>query len=375
MFTGPLQVDFDITLKCMYRCKHCNVAAGDALNDEMTFEQIKEVLNQLDDEGVSDVSITGGEPLLRKDCLDILEYASTKRGFFLTLNTNGLLLTPDIIKFFEEKCPDIHVCVSLDGYTPETYSILRQRRVDADDILSDEFNTVVHALRLLVRSKLKCSVNYTITKATLPYIYDTYDFIKRIGIKSILAIKFFPYGYGRQGRDVLELDYNLWSDFLMNLTVKKTTDLHYRGIQVSVTCPWEMYLPLLDNGFTRDDINDLYNYNSPLESELYRRFRSLGCHAGVTSCAISPNGDLYPCGTISAKFPPFICGNLKTESLHKIWNHSPVLKNLRSLDISELKGNCSRCRLSKLCGGGCRARAYVEYGDLCAKDYLCPIVD
>lgn len=374
MFVAPMQVDFDITLQCMYKCSHCNVSAGEKLNNELTTEEIFKIIDELDNIGVSDLSITGGEPLIRKDCLEILKYAANKDAIVLTLNTNGLLVDENVIQFLEENCKNINVCVSLDGYDSKTYSVLRKNKNDLNDSMEKQFDLVKKNLILLANSKLECGVNYTITKATLPNIYKTFDFIESLGIKRMLAIKFFPYGYGRQNRDELELSYEEWKKFIYDLYLLKKQG-KYRNLQISVTCPWEVYLPSKQLNISEDDVHDLFYYNSPLESQLYRRSRDLGCHAGITSCAISPNGDVYPCGTISSNFSPFICGNLRVDNMLDIWNKSPLLNSLRKLKLHELDGNCNECDLAHLCGGGCRARAFTEFNKLIAKDYLCPIID
>lgn len=338
----------------------------------MNTDQIKAVLDQLDAVGVSDLSITGGEPLLRNDALEILKYAAQKEGFKLILNTNGLLVTEKIIGFLEEHCPHILVAVSLDGYNGETYSHLRRSRSRPDEVLNREFNQVLVVLSKLAQSNLNIGVNYTVTRLTIDNFFPTYDLIRSLGVNNILAIKFFPYGAGRRYRDDLELSYDLWEKFMIEMTERKLKDPYYNGLQVSTTCPWEIYLPLLQN-YKPEIIEQVWKYNSPLKSELYRRNRSLGCHAGVTNCAISANGDVYPCGTISAKFPPFVCGNLKTQSFTEIWRNSPMLRALRALDVNEIEGHCVQCTLKQLCGGGCRARAFAQYLDLRAPDYLCPL--
>lgn len=373
MVLAPFQVDFDITLDCMYKCKHCNVDAGDKLENELTHEEIITILNQLNDIGVSDVSITGGEPLLRSDCLDILKHAASIAGFNLTLNTNGLLVDEKLIEFLEEKCPNINIAVSIDGHTAETYSILRKSKFNKEKVLVEEFNKVREALMLLGKSRLNVGANFTLTSPTIDNIWDTYKFIKELNINNMLAIKFFPYGQGEIYKNELELSYFSWNEFLIDATDKKINDPYYKGFQISVTCPWEIYMPLLEAGYSIEQVHKIWDYNSPLESELYRKKRNIGCHAGITSCAISPNGDLYPCGTISSKYPPFVCGNLKDQTLEDIWYNSEVLDSLRKLDINELEGECIDCKYVDLCGGGCRARAHTKYSTFTGIDYLCPI--
>ncbi len=340
----------------------------------MSTAQIKHALDQMEVIGVCDLSITGGEPLLRRDALEILKYAAQKEGFIsLSLNTNGLLINDEVICFFEEHCPNLNIVISLDGHTPKSYSILRRSRLDTKKVLYREFAHVTGVLCKLAQSKLKASVNYVITQPTVPNFLPTYDLIRSLGLRNILAIKFFPYGAGRRYRDDLELSYPVWRDFIVGLTTIKSQNSYYQGIEVSITCPWEIYAPLLNEGLSLEFINHTWNYNSPLQSELYRRGRDVGCHAGYTSCAISPNGDVYPCGTISAKFPPLVCGNLNRQSFGEIWFNSPVFQSLRSLDLAGMQGHCPACHLKELCGGGCRLRAYAQYFDFNAVDYLCPI--
>lgn len=373
MVLAPFQVDFDITLECMYKCKHCNVDAGDKLSDEMSTKEIFRVLDQLDMIGISDISLTGGEPLLRKDCMDIIKYAYDKPGVQLTLNTNGLLLNDDIINYLKENCPKINIAVSLDGYNPRTYSLLRRNKNNMEALLENEFSTVEKNLLKLSKSGLSTGVNYTLTEITIDNVWKTYDYVKSLGINNMLVIKFFPYGQGRIYERELELEYKRWKTFLLEATQKKKSDKYFQGLQISVMCPWEMYLPLLENGSTLEEVHQIWMYNSPLESELYSRNRNIGCHAGITSCAISPNGDVYPCGTISSKYPPFVCGNLKEKTFEDIWYNSDFLKKLRSMSAEYLQGECKECKYLDLCGGGCRARAYTKTGDFYAKDYLCPL--
>ena len=58
--------------------------------------------------------------------------------------------------------------------------------------------------------------------------------------------------------------------------------------------------------------------------------RNIGCHAGITSCAMSANGDVYPCGTVSSKFPPFVCGNIRDKSFAEIWKGNNVFDIFRN---------------------------------------------
>ena len=84
---------------------------------------------------------------------------------------------------------------------------------------------------------------------------------------------------------------------------------------------------------------------------------------------INANGDVAPCDGLLS-FKEFILGNIRRDSLEKIWNH-PLMEKLRKIKPSQLKGVCLKCKYLSFCMGGCRARAYLEYGDFRAPYPLC----
>lgn len=188
----------------------------------------------------------------------------------------------------------------------------------------------------------------------------------------MLGIKFFPFGQGEKYASELELDYEVWKAFLIDLFERKKQNDKYKGIKISVPCPWELYLPFYENQENLHEIETYFSYNSPLESQAYSKMRNIGCHAGITSCAMSANGDVYPCGTVSSKFPPFVCGNIRDKSFAEIWKGNNVFDIFREVEMKDIGGKCNECDLVKLCGGGCRSRAYFKYKDIKAPDYLCP---
>ena len=372
MFSAPFHVDFDITLECTHKCKHCNVDAGNRLDDELSYEEICHVLDEFDDIGVCNISITGGEPLIRKDCIEILKYASRKESFKLTLNTNAVLLSKEVADEIKLINPNLLIAVSLDGYDAESYSILRKVDTNENNTPKNIFDRIIENILYAVEIGLNVSINYTITAATIGNFYKTFEFINGLGIKRMLGIKFFPFGQGEKYASELELDYEVWKAFLIDLFERKKQNDKYKGIKISVPCPWELYLPFYENQENLHEIETYFSYNSPLESQAYSKMRNIGCHAGITSCAVSANGDVYPCGTVSSKFPPCVCGNIRDKSFAEIWKGNNVFDIFREVEMKDIGGKCNECDLVKLCGGGCRSRAYFKYKDIKAPDYLCP---
>ncbi|UCG94129.1 MAG: SPASM domain-containing protein [Candidatus Aerophobus sp.] len=88
-----------------------------------------------------------------------------------------------------------------------------------------------------------------------------------------------------------------------------------------------------------------------------------GCGVGRAYCAIQPDGIVTPC-----VYMPLPVGDLKKEKFIDIWNHSPILAEIRVRN--DLKGHCGECEFRSACGG-CRARAYAYFGDYKAPDPGC----
>ena len=98
--SAPLTVLWDITYACNLKCKHCLTSAGDRLKDELSLEEVKEIIDQIVDMKVFNICFLGGEPLMRNDFLEILEYA-TKSNIGITFSTNGSLINNEVIRKLE----------------------------------------------------------------------------------------------------------------------------------------------------------------------------------------------------------------------------------------------------------------------------------
>ena len=97
--------------------------------------------------------------------------------------------------------------------------------------------------------------------------------------------------------------------------------------------------------------------------------RSLGCQAGITTCAIAADGNVFGCEQLM-NFPEMVSGNINDESFEKIWREGSAFRILRSVNIEDLDGECANCG-NLGCGGGCRAVAYGHSHNICASYKLC----
>ena len=140
VFNTPIYACIDLTYKCNFSCRHCMF-----LNEnlkEYTTAQIINLLDRLEDEKFVAVQFSGGEPLLRDDFLEILDYSSRKR-FAISLATNGSLIDDKLIQHLKQsKVKNIQL--SIDGLEKSNNSLRG----------SGTFNTIVKALDKLLENNL-----------------------------------------------------------------------------------------------------------------------------------------------------------------------------------------------------------------------------
>jgi len=122
----PVFIDIGMTYRCQCDCVHCSAQAFQGNGEELATDQIKDVIDQAQQLGVLEVIFSGGEPLLRKDMIELARYAHDT-GFITRLNTNGLLLTRECVAELK-KARVSQVGVSLDAADPRTHDALRQKK-------------------------------------------------------------------------------------------------------------------------------------------------------------------------------------------------------------------------------------------------------
>jgi MoaA/NifB/PqqE/SkfB family radical SAM enzyme len=143
----PLIVWIELTRACNCSCLHCYISAGEPRKRELKTEQIFQLISDLNAKDVFYVALTGGEPLLRKDLLEIIKYACNFDST-VSLLTNGTLLTEEFIRQLPKK--NFVVSVSLDGFL--TSAKLRGSEADAEKIKRNLLLLKEHGIAMGVMS-------------------------------------------------------------------------------------------------------------------------------------------------------------------------------------------------------------------------------
>lgn len=335
--SAPLTVLWDITYACNLKCEHCLAAARDKLPNELSLGEVKSVIDQLSEMKVFNICFLGGEPLMREDFLEILEYAaSSKIG--ISFSTNGTLINDHIIKALE-KIDIFKAQVSLDGLE-ETHNKIRG--------VNFSFQAVIQAIKKLTKSGIRVEVSTTVNKLNLQELDDLIKLSISLGANSFKAIPFMPVGRGSNAK-YLSLSPEEMKEYVTNIhNFKKKYDKQI-FIHTEETYSW-----LLDK---------------PPEPSIYDSYaKNLNCAAGTSQVVISSNGLVFPCPFLHN----FIAGDLRKESFKQIWIESEILLKFREIKREDLKGKCRECSYIPLrCKGGCRAAAFAHTGDFYAEDPLC----
>ncbi len=106
---------WSITGQCNYRCKHCYMSAPDAKYGELSHEQIMDIVRQLIDCGVMEVTLTGGEPLVRRDFLEIVDALLEGGIRIAAIYSNGKLVTENLLKELDRRGIKPEFNMSFDG--------------------------------------------------------------------------------------------------------------------------------------------------------------------------------------------------------------------------------------------------------------------
>ncbi|MDH5811413.1 MAG: radical SAM protein [Candidatus Methanomethylicaceae archaeon] len=345
---APFQVVWNITYNCNLRCRHCYADAGGSNYYEMGTEEAKSCIDKLAKWGVVILAFSGGEPLIRRDILDLVKH-SNGHGIYTAIATNGVLLT-------KERCRELrsagveYLQISLDGATPETHDTFRG--------VPGMFERTVQGIKNAVAEGFFVNVATTVTHYNLKEVPQIIDLCESLGVKWFMMYNFIPTG---RGRFIISNDLSPQErEELLKFLWEK---LKNSKVSVLSTAPQFARVALQTEGVGCSKVPTHF-----LNSDLPDKLKSLsdfigGCGAGRFYIAMNPNGDITPC-----VYFPMVVGNIFKDDLEALWTDLREFKELRMRDT--LKEHCGVCEYRYVCGG-CRARAYCYSGDYNSPDPGC----
>ncbi len=314
--TGPLTLHLELTDTCNLRCRHCSAGRLPRNERKLTLKELESLFHSMRRIGTFRLGLTGGEPLLREDLIEIIDLA-VKYELSPCLTTNGLLLTEAIAEELGKR-QLAWLNISLEGATPQTHDYIRGKGT---------FRRVLEKIALLSKS-CRFSLAFTLMKTNYHESRACAELAKQVGAEAAVFRPLYPIGTANQHPELM-LTFSEYLDALNDLATMEQ-ELNASNVQLCNNHPWgpQTRLDSRSNVFT-----------------------NFGCGAGNLVCSVSVSGDVSPCSYLPTSY---IAGNIKEEALEHIWSNSPVFKQIRSLDGNSM---CNRCDSFPICHGGCRARA------------------
>lgn len=308
----PLNMQFEVTYKCNNNCIFCyNVKQAERLEELSTIEA-KDVIKNIKDSGVLSLNFNGGEPLIRKDFLELAEYASSL-GLDIHLNTNASLIDDDYARKLAGVFPS--VCTTLLSGNSSIHDYLSGRK--------GAFLDAINGIKALQNNSIYVAVNIMLCSKNCQDIEKTLDLLMNLSIKTVLITRYVP---DEKYADELIIRDSDYFEALENVykfnAEKKCFD--------RISLPQPVQLCTL-----------------PEKIRFIVQEWNIPCNMGLCTGSVNAYGKLTPCNLV--KEP--ILGNVLDASVLSLWND---FDGLSFFMHSHLKQKCLTCRDIKSCGGGCK---------------------
>lgn len=346
-------VFWNITSRCNLSCPQCYISAGAPSENELSTDEAKALMDDLASMRVPLLMFTGGEPLLRPDLWKLVGHAQ-ELGIKSAVSTNGTMLTDAVAARMKQAGVE-YVGVSLDGARQRTHDSIRGE---------GSYAKAISGLEACVRVGLKSGIRITATKDNYGEIPELLDLTAELKVPRFCLYWLVPSGRGRSAYEEKQLDRGQVGA-VFDLLYKKAKELSPDVMEILTVDAPQDGAYLLDR-LAADKDSELANALSLLECT------GDSCSAGDRVANIDPQGNVYPCQF--TQHSDMRIGNVRDRMFSQMWNDNtnPVLSGFRNKKQT-IHGRCQDCPSMGTCGGGCRARAYYEGGDIAASDPFCII--
>ena len=333
---------WDITRRCNLNCIHCYNFGGISTKHELEIiPNYKNIIDRVVQAGINHIHLLGGEPLLVKGLLDLLHYAHRK-DVFISINTNGTLLTPNLINELIQSNVS-QLTISLDGATESTNDDIRG--IGNYKLVTENIKQTISCIEQ-AKCTMLVQVATVITKRNLSTIHKLPRVLRDMGVKYLDVLKLYECGNAVNNESSLRLSNEEYLTALCKLMIES-----YRNqIFAQFDCKPKV-LELLNSRYGFQP-----NYN-------ISEFAS--CHAGKRIVFMDYKGDIYPCGPFAHEIlDPGLTTNIFDRNF--IEQLTVIEKRIhdRIKKLSSMSSYiCRNCQFNECCSG-C-AICYKNHEELC----------
>jgi 12,18-didecarboxysiroheme deacetylase len=348
-------VVWNMTKRCNLKCVHCYAfAEGEGYKGkELSTEEGKRLIDDLTDFGVPVILFSGGEPLLRADLPELINYA-VKKGLRAVISTNGTLITEEKARIFSEFSLS-YIGVSLDGIGDVN---------DAFRGMKGAYDMALAGIRNAKRAGIKVGLRFTIHKGNYLEIPNIFDLIEQ---EEIERVCFYHFVYAGRGSGLIDEDLTHGKtrrvvDYIMDRTktfFDKGQPIEVLTVDNHADGPY-VYLRLLREDKKRaEEVYELLMMNE-------------GNASGVGIACIDEEGNVHA----DQFWRHYSFGNVRERPFSTIWMDldDELMAKLKKKK-KYVKGRCTICRWLDICGGNFRVRAEAKTGDVWAEDPQCYLTE
>ena len=324
---------WEITLKCNLACQHCGSRAGHTRTNELSTAEALDLVKQMAEVGITEVTIIGGEAFLRPDWLEIAQ-AITEAGMLCGMTTGGYGITLDTAHRMKAAGINV-VSVSVDGLEA-THDRIRGKQGSWEWA----FKTMSH----LREAGIAFGCNTQINRLSAPEFPRIYEYLRDAGIFAWQIQLTVPMGNAADNSEILLQPHELLDVYPMIARVAQRAKRE--GVQVQPGNNIGYYGPyerLLRGG-------DAWSFWQ-------------GCSAGLSALGIEADGAIKGCPSLPTT--AYTGGNIRDYSLRTIIEETEELRfNLGAgtpQGTEHLWGFCKTCEFAELCRGGCSWTAHVFF--------------
>ena len=327
---------WEITLKCNLACSHCGSRAGQARSQELSTAEALDLVQQMAEVGITEVTLIGGEAFLRPDWLQ-LAAAIDQAGMRCTMTTGGYGISLATAQKMRQ-AGIATVSVSVDGLEA-THDRLRGR----PGAWTFAFQTMAH----LRQVGIPFGCNTQLNRLSAPEFPRLYEHIRDAGAKAWQIQLTVPMGHAADQAEILLQPYELLDLYPMLATVAQRA--YQEGVQLQP--------------------GNNIGYYGPYERLLRGRGQGdewtfwQGCAAGLSTLGIEADGAIKGCPSLPTA--AYTGGNIRERSLRDIVESTAELRfNLGAgtpEGTAHLWGFCKTCEFAELCRGGCTWTSHVFF--------------
>ncbi|MFH1201783.1 MAG: radical SAM protein [Candidatus Omnitrophota bacterium] len=315
----PINGLIELTYRCNLNCVHCYCKGSEDEDRELDTQQWKKFFAEIYQEGCLWLCLSGGEPLLRDDFLELYAYAK-RLGFIITIFTNGQALRGKILEYLA-KSPPYSIEITLNGITQVTYEAITQVR--------GSFSRILENIKKIKRKNLSLILKSNFLKQNKLEIVRIKKFTEQLlgrPAKNKHHFRYDPMVFPRLNGDKTPTNLRLSFAEILELR-KEDPDI------------WQEYRRSLEADFPNLERDKKFLYH---------------CSSWLTHFFINPYGRLESCG-FSSKFSADLKTTTFEEGFYKVFPR--ILKEQFKTD-----SKCQDCHLRPICYH-CPARAFLETGD------------